>query len=95
MDATGAIPVPPRLSQRVQALFGDVDAMGPLDAVALAAGVTRRLVASTGAPREVALDLLAVDAVVTRALERLALGGGPVESQCVEAMRLLALEDVV
>lgn len=87
---TGAIPIPPRLKARVNALFGDTESQSAEQLLDQCARVAHELVARDDVRRETALDLLAVDATVTRAVEQLAADAFTLDARCLMAMTTLS-----
>lgn len=85
--------VPERLRVRALELVESAGHAGAADAealVAVAVDATRRLLAEAGTDRAAALDLLAVDALVTHAMELMAENPEEFEARCRDALRALA-----
>jgi len=81
--------VPPRLQRRVDDLLQrhGVHSFAPADATRVARVVLDALVADTAVGRPAALDLLAVDALVTRAIEVLAEDPAALEAEIARSIR--------
>ncbi|MBC7895221.1 MAG: hypothetical protein H7066_07395 [Cytophagaceae bacterium] len=85
--------VPPRLRVRAGAIAASVPASNPDAAdhlVHVAVDATRRLLDHQGADRTTALDLLAIDALVTHAMELMADDPPRFEARCLEALHALS-----
>jgi hypothetical protein len=85
--------VPTRLRVRAEAIASGVPREGPESAdhlVRVAVDATRRLLDHQGADRTTALDLLAVDALVTHAMELMADDPPRFEARCLEALHALS-----
>ena len=86
-------PVPARLRARVVEMAAHVP-RNTLDAgtqlVAVAVDATRALLDHQGVDRTTALDLLAVDALVTHAMELMADDPPQFEARCLEALHALS-----
>ena len=79
-------PVPARLRDRVGTLLAHDAVPTPAALMAAALVAARPLVQDAAAGREVALDLLAADALVTHALERMADNPGQFVVGCERAI---------
>ncbi|MGQ0646735.1 MAG: hypothetical protein ACT4P7_04130 [Gemmatimonadaceae bacterium] len=85
--------VPERLRQRVEeivAASGAEHTAVPERILRVVVDATRELLDHHAADRRTALDLLAVDALVTRALESMAEDPERFEARCLEALRMLS-----
>lgn len=85
--------VPTRLRARAAAIAADVPPTGPDSAdhlVRVAVDATRRLLDHQGADRTTALDLLAIDALVTHAMELMADDPPRFEMRCLDALHALS-----
>ena len=83
--------VPARLRQRVLALCGEVtpgDDPGALIEAAARAG--RRVIGADASDRATAFELLAIDAIVTHAVEAMADDPARFEDRCAAALQTLA-----
>jgi hypothetical protein len=85
--------VPERLRHRVAALLADRRGQGAADPdtiLQVVVAATRDLLERQPGDRGTALDLLAVDALVTHAMELIAARPGEFEARCLDAMRRLS-----
>jgi hypothetical protein len=85
--------VPARLRVRAEDIAAGVPASDPASAdhlVRVAVDATRRLLDHQGADRTTALDLLAIDALVTHAMELMADDPPRFEARCLEALHALS-----
>lgn len=78
--------VPSRLRGRIGELVAGAGASGPAGWVAVAVATAGRLVQDESAGRPAALDLLAADALVTHAMERMADNPDDLDAACLAAM---------
>jgi predicted nucleic acid-binding protein len=83
--------VPARLRERVESVLEEVEhPLAPKALVEAAVALTRGLLQDGGCGRASAIDLLAADAMVTHALERLAENPSDFDAACQEAMATLS-----
>jgi hypothetical protein len=94
IDATSTQSVvPARLRERIEEILRDRGvpvSAGPDARLRVAVDVTRELLKRADLGRSAALDLLAVDALVTQAMTMLTAAPEALDDRCLEAMRLLA-----
>ncbi|MCC6319305.1 MAG: hypothetical protein IT361_16650 [Gemmatimonadaceae bacterium] len=82
--------VPARLREHAEALSVGSRAASAEGLVAAAVDATRRVIEHQGADRTTALDLLAIDALVTRAIEDMASDPTRFEARSLEVLRTLS-----